>query len=106
MKNKTEIWVSFSYGGWNLVFSKHFDLPFVPFHGLCLMDKTENFENPIRLETNEYCSTFIQYNLKNQSFYINVRNVWKYGVMDEVIDDAINIFTKTGWTREDNAQMK
>ena len=98
-KHKVEIWVNYYYGGWHLSFSKSFDLPFVPFVGLVLVDKYKDDENEVRLET-------IIYDIRENSFLVDVRNVWKCPVDNEVIDETIEVFKKTGWKREDNTNIE
>ena len=105
-KHRVEIWVSYHYGGWYLSFSKSFDLPFVPFAGLVLVDKYKDEENEIRLENHSYCTTTIIYDIREDSFLIDVRNLWKRPVMDEVIDETIELFKKTGWTQEDTTNIE
>ena len=46
---KTEIWVSYEWGAWRLVFRKRFVLPFTPFLGMRIVDEVEDFENVIDL---------------------------------------------------------
>jgi hypothetical protein len=104
-KHRVEVWVSYNYGGWHLSFSKSFDLPFTPFPGLILIDKYKNEENEIRMENHSYCTTTILYDIRKDAFLVDVRNVWKRPVDEEVIDEALEIFKKTGWTRMDSAKI-
>lgn len=104
-KHRVEIWVSYHYGGWYLGFSKSFDLPFVPFVGLVLNDRYKEHENEIRLEEHSYCHTTIIYDIREDSFLVDVRNIWKRPVDEEVIDEALEIFKNTGWTREDHTDI-
>jgi len=104
-KHRVEIWVNYYYGGIHLSFSKSFDLPFVPFVGLVLVDKYKDDENEIRLEEHSYCHTTIIYDIREDSFLVDVRNVWKRPVDEEVIDEALEIFKNTGWKREDSTNI-
>lgn len=106
MKYNTDIWISFNYGGWSIRFSKEFDLPFVPFIGMSLMDKINGKENQIEFANHDYCKTDICYEHTDNKFIISVRNAWKRPVSDETIDDIIEIFTDTEWIREDNTDIK
>jgi hypothetical protein len=89
---KTEIWVSFNYGGWSLVYSKIIELSFTPFIGLEIIFNDEK-EYSVTLNDNAYCSTIISYNLEKQQFEINVRNVWKQPVSNDTVDDVIEQFS-------------
>jgi hypothetical protein len=103
---KTEIWISFNYGGWNLVFSKKFELRFVPFFGLQLTETVNgDYENEIKLNNNDYTITTIDYNINNDQFDIDIRNHWKYPVSDETIDDTIKNFKLHSWDRHDNTNI-
>ena len=83
-------------------FTKEFNLPFTPVHGLEIFDEVNDVENTIRLiNVDGFCSTTIQYLTKEQSFLIDVRNVWRRPVDPNVIDDEIEIFKETGWERMD-----
>ncbi len=99
---KNEIWVSFNYGAWSLVFSKTIDLPFTPFLGLGLIINDEK-EYEVKFENNDYCKTLISYNLEKNQFEINVRNVWKRPVSDETIDYVIEMFSD--WERHDQTNV-
>jgi hypothetical protein len=89
---KTEIWVSFNYGGWSLVYSKIIELPFPPFIGLDIIFNDEKGYS-VTLNDNDYCSTIISYNLEKQQFEIDVRNVWKQPVTDETVDMVIEEYS-------------
>lgn len=103
---KTEIEVSFNYGGWGVSFSKTFDLPFAPFYGLWLYDGDKDLEHHVRLDNNDYCSTIISYDTTESTFYVNIRNVWRKAVSDDVIDHTVFTFKKAGWKREDSTNIK
>lgn len=106
MNNKTNIWVSFNYGGWMISFAKTFELPFAPYYDLQISDGAdEENENYITLGNNEYCSTIIGYDYTEKSFYIHVRNVWRRAVRDEVVDSTINRFIQAGWVRMDSENI-
>ena len=93
---KTEIWVSYNYGGWSLVYSKNIDLPFQPFFGLEIIFNDEK-EYSVKLNNG---NTSISYNLEKQQFEINVRNVWKQPVTNETIDYVIEQFSD--WEKRHN----
>ena len=99
---KTEICVSYNYGGWSLVYSKTIELPFAPFFGLGILINEEK-EHYVRLKNNECCSTIINYNLEKQQFEINVRNVWRNPVTDETIDDVIERFSD--WEKQHSTNI-
>lgn len=103
---KTEIWVTFNYGGWTIAFSKTFELPFIPFIGLHIDDaEADGDEHIIELAENDYCHTYIGYNVKKKMFDVTVRNSWKRPVSDETIDDKIIYFKKHGWERMDSTNI-
>lgn len=105
MEYETKIYVTFNYGGWSLRFSKEFNLPFTPFYNMVLYDEFDGYENKIELVTNDYCCTTIGYNTDEYRFIIDVRNVWKFPVSDETIDDILMIFQNTGWHRIDDTNI-
>jgi hypothetical protein len=102
MEYKTDIWMRFVYGGWSIIFKKEFILPFAPFYGLSLNDGLNDIENRIELSNTDYRTIMIDYNINEYRFDIDVINSWRGGVRDDVVDDTIDTFTKTGWTRMDN----
>jgi hypothetical protein len=89
---KTQIYTSYNYGGWSLVYKKIIELPFVPFFGLGIITNDEK-EYEVKLENNNHCTTIIDYNLQKQQFEIDIRNVWKQPVSDETIDEVIEQFS-------------
>lgn len=95
---KNNIWVSFNYGGWSLVFSKTIELPFAPFFGLGIITNDEK-EHEVKLENNDYCRTVISWNLDKQQFEINVRHIWRNPVSDETVDSTLLEFSD--WKRHD-----
>ena len=100
---KTEIWIVFRQGGFReLIFSKTFNLPFCPFVGLILIDSEEN----IKLANNDYCSTNIYYDVQKNSFLVEMRHSWRYGVADETIDDTLKSFISRGWERKDTTDIE
>lgn len=101
----TDVWVSFNYGGWSIIFSKEFDLPFVPFHSMTLFDETNEYENNVDFYTNESTYTTIMYRHPKNSFVVDVNNTWKFPVDSETIDETIKIFTDTEWTRQDTTDL-
>ena len=101
MKVKTEVWVIFAYGGWDLSFSKKFVFDFVPFAGMSLDDK----DVTVDFETNDYCRTIISYDVRKKLFVVDVRNVWKNPVSDDTIDYEISTFKDAGWKRRDTTDV-
>jgi hypothetical protein len=88
---KTEILVQYNFGGRSLVYSKTFDLPFVPFIGLeIIFDDKKGYE--IILENNDSCTTIISYNLEKNQFEVTVRT-WKHLVDEETIDLIVEKYT-------------
>jgi len=102
---KTEIWVSFNYYSYNLIFLKEFEFPFTPFLGLTILDTKDDFENNIQLNNTNYCHTNITYNVKKNCFVIDVINLWQYPISKETIDDTIRCFINTGWVRKDKTDI-
>jgi hypothetical protein len=100
---RNEIWVSFNYGGWSLVFSKYYELPFTPFFGLGIIINNKK-EYIIKLENDNYCSTDISWNIEKQQFDINVRNIWRHPVTNDTIDYELEIFSD--WKRHDNTNIQ
>ncbi len=95
---ETLIHVSFNYGGWSISFKKNFNLPFAPFYGLRLLFN-ENEERVLVFDNNDYCTTLIDYNTISERFEVDVRNVWKQPVRDDVVDDILKEYAF--WTRTD-----
>lgn len=106
MKYKTEIWISYNYGGWSLIYSKVFDLPFVPFFGLGLIFDDAN-EYEIKLENSDsffsLSITNISYNIEKEQFEVDIRNVWKKTVSDDTIDSVIKKFSN--WEKRHNTDI-
>jgi hypothetical protein len=104
---KTEIWVTFNYGGWRIAFKKEFEFPFTPSLGIIIQDDGENGagENTIELIETEYRSVSIYYNTFRKGFEINVREHWNHPVSDETIDGTIEMFMETNWTRCDTTDI-
>ena len=100
---KTEVWVSYSYGGTSLVFSKEFQLPFAPFFGMQItIDK--DGENYISLDNDDYTYTVIQYDPFEDCFLVNVRNTWKRPVTEQTVDEVLEQFSK--WKRQDSSNIQ
>jgi len=104
-KIKTEVWVTFAYGGWSLKFSKTFELDFAPFYNMVLLDFTKKYENTIAFENDDYTSTKIHYYARERKFEVDVRNIWKRPVTDETVDFEIARFKATGWKRRDTTNV-
>jgi hypothetical protein len=102
---KVKIYISYNYGGWSINFEKEFELPFAPYYDLVLLDNSNNAENNISLVNNDYQITLITYDVVDNSFFVDIRNRWKYPVSDETIDDLIKTFTQTDWIRTDTTDL-
>lgn len=100
--HKTDIWVTHSYGHFEIRFSKVFDLPCAPFIGLIVADSTDDNELDVELFNNDYTSTRIYYHASKAEFEVNVRQHWRNPVIDEAVDHVINSFTRSGWQRQDH----
>jgi len=103
---KTGVWVSYNYGGWSLIFSKEFDLPFTPFYEMSLLDNGDGWENNVSCDNNDYRRTIIQYDIDKACFTVDVRNVWKRPVSEETIDRTISCFVEGNWKRKDTTCIK
>lgn len=103
---KTEIWVTFNYGGWRIAFKKEFEFPFIPSLGIIIQDEKDGgIENTIELIETEYRGVSIYYNTLRKSFEINIREHWRYPVSDETVDGTIEMFMETDWTRCDTTNI-
>lgn len=103
---KTQVWVTFNYGGWYLAFSKVFELGFTPFPGLVLFDDSvDGHEHQVEFVDNDYTTTMIHYKVSDKSFLVDVRNVWKHPVTEETIDYEIENYARFGWIREDRTDI-
>jgi hypothetical protein len=100
MEYRTEIWVSYNYGGWSIVYSKVFDLPFVPFYGVGIIFDDKK-EYKIILENNDFCTTIISYNIEKNQFDVNIRYDWKYPTSNETIDFLTFKFSE--WKKQYNS---
>jgi hypothetical protein len=98
---KTDIWVTHSYGYFEIRFSKVFDLPCPPFLGLIITDSTGDNELDVELVNNDYTSTRIYYHANKNEFEVNVRHRWRDAITDDAIDCTIRNFTLAGWQRQD-----
>lgn len=103
--HKTDIWVTHSYGYYEIRFSKVFDLPFAPFIGLIVTDSTDDNAVDVELVNNDYTTTRIYYHANKKEFEVNVRCPWRNPVTDEAIDHTINSFTLAGWQRQDQTNI-
>lgn len=103
---KTIVNVEFYYRGFGLRFRKEFDLPFTPFYNMTLYEGTiDEEENIIRLENSDYCKTFIIYDATKNLFDIDVHNIWKAPIAEDVIDDVIEVFRYFKWERTDTTDI-
>ena len=105
MNMKTEIYMIHSYGAWQITFKKTFNLPFVPFIGLFILDEVEDNEVQIELADNKYVRTIIYYFPKQEMFTVDIREHWREPVTDETIDDILKYFTACEWERRDDTDI-
>ena len=101
----TKVYMNFNYGAWGLSFEKTFELPCAPFYDLILFEDDTN-ENTIEFSNNDYGhSTRIYFNVKEDIFFVDVREYWKHPVRDDVVDDMLEKFTSSGWKRTDTTDV-
>jgi hypothetical protein len=99
---KVSLNVTYNYGGWHLWFKKDVVLPFAPFYGLGI--ELDDDGEIIRLENTKYTTTFIDYNVKSESFYVEIREAWAMNIAVSVVEDAIN--KHENWVRMDNTNTE
>ena len=97
--------ITYNYNSKHLSFSKMFELPFVPFYNMWLIDEKDGVKNEIKIENNRFVNSIIEYEMNRRTFNIYIRENWKYPVSDETIDDILDKFKKTEWNREDNTDI-
>lgn len=85
---KTEIAISYNYGGLRLYFKKECDLPFVPHLGMFI----SYGDIEIELRDDGYSKAFISYDILKQELSIQIRNYWKAGVNPEIVDNVLDLF--------------
>lgn len=102
---KTVIYISFNYGAYSINFSKDFNFPFMPFENLSILDSNGNEEYLIELKSNDYCDVIFQYDINHDYFSIDVRNIWKWPVSNECIDETIEALEALNWKREDRTDI-
>ena len=102
----TKVYLAFNYGAWGLGFEKIFELPCAPFYDMILFEDENENENSIRF-SNDDCghSAEIYFNVKEDNFFVDVREHWKYPVRDDVVDDMLEKFTSSGWKRTDTTDV-
>lgn len=94
--------VSFLYAGRNLIFFKSIELPFTPFFGMGILTKMDG-DVTVSLENSDTCLTEIIWNTTEQKFEVFVRNMWKYPVSDETLDETLDLFSE--WGRVDRTNI-
>lgn len=85
---KTEIAISYNYGGLHLYFKKECDLPFVPYLGMFI----SYGDIEIELRDDSYSNASISYDILKQEVSIQIRNYWKPGANPEIVDDVLALF--------------
>ncbi len=101
----TTLNISHSYGMYSLDFYKEFDLPFTPFYNMVLNFTNNMHEHFIYCINNDYCTTEITYDIKEKTFNIDIRHSDIHRVSDETIDETIELFQQTEFTRTDNTNI-
>ena len=108
---KVNMTVMLFYKHYHLMFERSFDLPFAPFYGLDLINKSGNFTNVIKLENTDSTKTSISYfkdtdDISNDCFNVNVLNTWSTTIYYNSIDYILEKFEKTGYIRTDQTDIK
>ena len=106
--NKVIINVSYIYGAKKLSFIKMYQLNFVPFYNLEILDSFDDGfeENVVALVNTDSCITRILYNYSSNEFEIYINNIWRHQISDDTIDDIIFKFEKIDWKRTDNTNIE
>ena len=99
---KVSLNVTYNYGGWHLWFKKDVVLQFAPFYGLGL--ELGDDGELIRLENTRYTTTFIDYNLKNESFDVEIREAWPTNIAASIVEEVIN--KHENWVRMDTTNTE
>lgn len=92
---------------YSLTFEKDFDLPFAPFLGMTVIDSWDDGEGETEIElvNDTGITTKIYYQAKEQYFYINYRRYFRYPMSETDIDELLESFSKSGWTRFDSTDI-
>lgn len=85
---KTEIHISYNYGGLHLHFEKKCDLPFVPHLGMFL----SYGDIEIELRDDSYSKAYVSYDILKQEVSIQIRNYWKAGADPSIVDHVLTLF--------------
>lgn len=89
---------SFHYGAYSFSFEKNFHMPFAPFVGLQIFELTpDNSELITDCSTNDYQETLIWWNNVTYNVEVSIRNVYKFPIRPEVIDEEFDIHRAAGW---------
>lgn len=100
MKNfRINMTVLFWYKYFPLKFERSFDLPFAPFYGLDLINKSGNFTNVIKLENTDSTKTSISFvqdmhDPSKDEFNINIFANWSTTIHYDSIDYILEKFEK------------
>ncbi len=105
----TLIYMTYSYGAYDVCFRKVFDFEFTPFMELTIRDDEGSMsELDIKLRNNQYQTTSIFYSVSADAFEINIRYRWPDTVSDEEVNNIIHLLTKKKWDvlRDDSKIIK
>ena len=101
---KTEINISFSYGGWFLLFKRIFDLPFIPFMGLILtFDDKKEYDIILENDEQQKYYTSISYSINKKQFEVNIGKTWRDKINSDHIDYLLKKFSS--WERVDTTNI-
>lgn len=100
----TTIHISYNYGAQTLSFEKKFFLSFTPFPGLTIEDNWK-VDQEIYLGNTEYRTTFFNYRTKEGDMQVYVRENWRHGVSEKVIDEILSTMSDNGWVRTDSTDV-
>jgi hypothetical protein len=100
---KTKIFISYTFGSYDITFEKEFNLPFVPNPGISILDTDNEMEMDIELYSTDHRYVSIQYDVKDDEFIIDIRKPMRKGFE---IYDVIDSFSETKWIRTDTTNIE
>jgi hypothetical protein len=104
---KIEVEVTYSYGGWDMQFSKEIEMPAAPFYGMVLFEANKDYnELMIEFVNDDYTRTMIFYEVHTGKFSVGVRKSWKKPVRPDVIDSIIANHELFKWKRQDSTDAE
>ncbi len=101
--HKWEVWVSYNFGCWNLIFKRDFILPFVPTRGMSLTFDSER-EFSVDLVSEYKTVTSIDYDIEKKQFNVNVSETWPRGLNVDLIDEMLEKYQS--WERQDTTDIE